>query len=306
MEFNDLQMTITAVFVLTGAALVIFFENFKKRGRGHTQTVDILKPEPVRGANPAISSPTSTDYKPIKRASAERPLAPLRPVHLQTALPPAERKTFTVQLASSSPTTPAGAPAIKTSALPPVTIDVALWERLMSRRPKQDQLAAGLSGRLPTSPASSAPAKLHGRTLQQPEFEALLASKEPFTGLAVSIGINDSDSGKWHSQDFMHSVATFITGLLKDEDFCCRTAFDEFVLVCPGEESAQTNRRLNEISERLWDYQLRGIGVCSILFSWGGLQVKDRPLAEAVAPATDRMRETKRNRNSAHAQGELV
>jgi hypothetical protein len=44
----------------------------------------------------------------------------------------------------------------------------------------------------------------------------------------------------------------------------------------------------------LWDYQLRGIGTCSILFSWGGVEVQEQPLAEAVASAVDRMRQTKR------------
>src|SRR6202034_2599222 len=74
----------------------------------------------------------------------------------------------------------------------------------------------------------------------------------------------------------------------------CRTAYDEFVIVCRGEQGANSQRRLNHISERLWNYQLRGIGACSILFSWGGVEVQDQPLAEAIASATERMRETKR------------
>jgi hypothetical protein len=87
--------------------------------------------------------------------------------------------------------------------------------------------------------------------------------------------------------------------LLRENDFSCRTAFDEFVMVCRGEQGAQSQRRLNYISECLWDYQLRGIGACSILFSWGGVQVQDRPLAEAIESATERMRETKRSGHSA-------
>jgi hypothetical protein len=82
--------------------------------------------------------------------------------------------------------------------------------------------------------------------------------------------------------------------LLREKDFSCRTAYDEFIVVCCGEHGAQSQRRLNHISERLWDYQLRGIGTCSILFSWGGVEVQDQPLAEAVASAVDRMRQTKR------------
>ena len=65
-------------------------------------------------------------------------------------------------------------------------------------------------------------------------------------------------------------------------------------MVCPGEQGAQSQRRLNHISERLWDYQLRGIGACSILFSWGGVEVQDQPLAEG-----DRFRHGTHARNQA-------
>jgi hypothetical protein len=125
-------------------------------------------------------------------------------------------------------------------------------------------------------------------------FEELLDSSQHFTGLVVSIGINDVDSRMWRSQGLMKSVGGCIAGLLHEKDVFCRTAYDEFVLVCRGELGASSQRRLNHISERLWDYQLRGIGTCSILFSWGGVEVQDQPLAEAVASAVDRMRQTKR------------
>ena len=133
-------------------------------------------------------------------------------------------------------------------------------------------------------------------------FEDLLedVNARPFTGLVVSIGINDSDSSMWHSQGLMQSVGEpHCQSAATANDFSCRTAYDEFVMVCRGEQGAQSQRRLNHISERLWDYQLRGIGACSILFSWGGVQVQDQPLAEAVASATERMRETKRSGQSA-------
>src|ERR1700744_951351 len=103
----------------------------------------------------------------------------------------------------------------------------------------------------------------------------------------------------WHSQGLILSVGNSIASLLRENDFSCRTAYDEFVMVCRGEQGALSQRHLNYISERLWDYQLRGIGACSILFSWGGLQVQDQPLADAVASATERMRETKRSGNAA-------
>ena len=169
--------------------------------------------------------------------------------------------------------------------LPAVTVDAALWERLTSSQPHQNLI----------SPANGD----HPRgMIQQPALDKLLESREPFTGLVVSIGINDSDSSMWHSVGLMQSVGSHIAGLLTEQDFSCRTAYDEFVMVCPGEQGANSQRRLNHISERLWNYQLRGIGACSILFSWGGVEVQDQPLAEAIASATERMRETKRIGNS--------
>ena len=80
--------------------------------------------------------------------------------------------------------------------------------------------------------------------IQQPVLEELLEREEPFTGLVVSIGINDSDSSMWHSQGLMQSVGNYIAGLLQENEFSCRTAYDEFVMVCRGEQGAQSQRRL--------------------------------------------------------------
>jgi GGDEF domain-containing protein len=156
--------------------------------------------------------------------------------------------------------------------LPAVTIDTALLERLIDQTPAR--------------PA-----------IQQPAVEELLESGDPFTGLVVAIGVNDTDSSMWHSQGLMQSVRSYIASLLRENDRSCRTAYDEFVMVCPGEQGAESQRRLNQIAERLWEYQLRG-GACSILLNWGGVQVQNRPLAEAIASATERMRETRRIGNS--------
>jgi hypothetical protein len=200
-------------------------------------------------------------------------------------------------------------------ALPAFTIDAALWERLLASTPKHALLGSGGAESNP-EPALEKPAAMdvapgaldanyqviHSEPqsawpkgmIQQAAFQKLLDGGEPFSGLVVSIGVNEGDSSMWHGQGLMQSIGTYIGGLLRDTDFSCRTAYDEFIVVCCGEEGAQSQRRLNHISERLWDYQLRGINTCSILFSWGGVEVQDEPLAESVASAVDRMRQTKR------------
>ena len=53
--------------------------------------------------------------------------------------------------------------------------------------------------------------------IQQPALEELLESEEPFTGLVVSIGINDSDSSMWHSHGLMQSVGNYIAGLAAEK-----------------------------------------------------------------------------------------
>jgi GGDEF domain-containing protein len=93
-----------------------------------------------------------------------------------------------------------------------------------------------------------------------------------------------------------HPAQPFIEGLLGESDFACRISNDEFLIICPGLRGVEAQRRLNEISERLWNFQLRGQGSISVLFSWGGIGVEDEPLSEAIASATERMQQTKRSR----------
>jgi len=308
MEFSNLQLT-TTVVALTAAALILLFDYRRKQRR---------QQQPQRIKNrPAARPPRSVlpidsavlDYLPVRKLAAERPLDPLvatATVAKPPTVRPVERETVTVQM---------NEPSQSGASLPAFTIDAALWERLVASMSKHDLLAAGgesnpeLARAKDSSAMEVAPGALDAKyrvveseaqsrwptgTIQQPVLEKLLAVGESFSGLVVSIGVNDSDSSMWHSQGLMHSVGSYLAGLLREQDFCCRTDYDEFILVCRGEHGAQSQRRLNHISERLWDYQLRGVGASSILFSWGGVQVKDQPLAEAVASAVDRMRQTKR------------
>jgi hypothetical protein len=281
MDFTDLQMTFTVVVILTAAAVVVFFDHLRKHRqlRPAHPVVTLRTPPLPRPTMLFVAAPMA--YAPAKKLVPERALEPLVPVATSSRPPvqPRERETVIVQMAPSSPTAPSSPMGFFQTTLPAVTIDAALWERLISSQPKQNLL-----------PASAI--ELLGM-VQKPAFEELLERNAPFTGLVVSIGINDSDSSMWHSQGLMPSVGNHLASLLTEKDVACRIAYDEFVLVC-REQGAPGQRRLNQIAERLWDYQLRGIGACSILFSWGGVQVQDQPFAEAVASATERMRDTQR------------
>ena len=304
MDFIDLQMALIVAVILTAAAVVVFFDHRTRRRRQ-------LQPQRIKSHVHSVTRrPRSVqffetvpiEYAPAWKLAAQRPLEPLVGVATRSRPPVQlrERETVTVELAAPSPVMPAGSMETLLSgvnsedALPAFTIDAALWERLISSHSNQNLLSSGDGGSQPDSPTPTG-------MIQQPVLDELLASQQLFSGLVVCIGINDSDSSMWHSQGLMQSVGTYIAGLLKEKDLSCRTAYDEFVMVCRGEEGAESQRRLNQISERLWDYQLRGIGACSILFSWGGVQVQDQPLAEAIASATERMRETRRSGISAES-----
>ncbi len=321
MDLTDLTMTLTVVVVLTAVAVLVLYDYLKKqRQRQQLQRIKIARTGPQQRPT-RIFDASPLSYAPAKQPAAERSLEPQVAIATPSR-PPVEsrieREICSIEVSAPSPSTlaapkeiqpPLAAPPAFT--LPPFMIDEVLWERLISSQPRQSLLSSPdtkpapmhtpsappkLAAAEPPNPPSS---KQLGQVIQKPELDEMLEREESFTGLVISIGINEIDSSMWHSQGLMNSVGNHIAGLLRENEFSCRTAFDEFVMVCRGEQGAQSQRRLNYISECLWDYQLRGIGACSILFSWGGVQVQDRPLAEAIDSATERMRETKRSGHSA-------
>jgi hypothetical protein len=286
------------------------------------------QPVRLRAVDPRAEPPAELQQPAAQQESPQEPLTAVATPSRPPVEARIEQNTVTVEIAPPSPSAQSGpvetelpAMGLQTFTLPPITIDADLWERLISSQPRSNLLSSGEGDAQPVEKKPSSPRfantieatyqMIHENVrelpadnqprgmIQQPALEKWLEREQRFTGLVISIGINDSDSSMWHSQGLMQSVGNYIGGLLRAKDYYCRTGYDEFLMVCPGELGAASQRRLNHISERLWDYQLRGIGACSILFSWGGVQVEDQPLAEAVASATERMRETKRSSPSA-------
>lgn len=128
-----------------------------------------------------------------------------------------------------------------------------------------------------------------------------------FTGLIVSIGINDyarlqETSGRPAAEDLAKSVSQLVKSLITapngSEFFGCRASDDEFILVFANENGSVAQRRLNALSERLWDFQLRSLGNFSVMFSWGATEANSETFADAVEAASERMRETRHNRRT--------
>lgn len=142
--------------------------------------------------------------------------------------------------------------------------------------------------------------------MQEPAvLTALLEANQAFSGVAVSIGINDYEALRERltaaadSAEAMVPVQKLIDSMLRPEDFACRFNEDEFVLLFPGEAGSSAQRRLFQVSERLWDFQLRSLGQLAVMFSWGGLEVSNDSLSSAVSAARERMYHTRRNRRQA-------
>jgi len=127
-------------------------------------------------------------------------------------------------------------------------------------------------------------------------IEVLERITKPFTGLVVLIDLVTNHRRPAHKESLFQAVTGFVAGVLGENDFGCRTTDDEFVMICPGVRGSEAQRRLNQISEQLWEFQQRGNGAFSLVFSWGGIGVSEKPLSEAMAAAVQRMNHLNQNR----------
>src|SRR5208337_1335098 len=96
----------------------------------------------------------------------------------------------------------------------------------------------------------------------------LVQSRQPVSGLVVSIGVNSSSKSDGKLPE---SVCKLVQSLIGPNDFAAQSSEDEFLLIFPEEHGASAQRRLSQIAQQLWDFQLRALGAFQILFSWGGL-----------------------------------
>jgi hypothetical protein len=121
----------------------------------------------------------------------------------------------------------------------------------------------------------------------------LVQSRQPVSGLVVSIGVNTSRKADGKLPQAVHEL---VESLIGPNDFAAQSSDDEFLLIYPQERGASAQRRLSQIAQQLWDFQLRSLGSFQILFSWGGVEVRSESIEEAIASASERMQETKRGR----------
>jgi len=115
----------------------------------------------------------------------------------------------------------------------------------------------------------------------------------PVSGLVVSIGVNSTRKGDGTN---FEGVQSLIESLIGPGDFACHSNDHEFLLIYPHDRGAQAQRRLNEIAQELWSFQLSALRTHPLIFSWGGIEVRDEMFGEAIASASERMQESRRGR----------
>jgi len=294
MELSELQMSITALFLLTAVAIVVLCNVLRNRTQRREKRPQIRVVEPAWRAFELPAQQAT--------GSLAAEIAALASLGMQEENS-AWRKIgpdIETSAAHTEPVQPC-----KALQPQPVTIDEFLFDLLVSGRSTKDfanlpNLAPrpSLETQFEVIHAPHVPSEVappHGM-IDAATLGKVVAIGKPFTGVAVAICVNEDESGR-RSEGQLKWVCTYLAGLLSQHEFASRTGREEFLIVCPGVRGAEAQRRLNDISERLWDFQLRGIGTYSILFSWGGVEVQNQPLADAIASATERMRLTKRVRN---------
>ncbi len=226
MELTDVQLILAGIIV----TVILLFTLFDHWGKQRIdQRSQRIKTPRVAGPRRSVIMFDSTpiEYLTAQKLAAERPIDPLHAAAIVSKVPVIQltpRETLTIQMTppASQKTGPSDGPPSPpgTDSLPAITIDAALWERLVASTPKQDLLTAVDARTDPVrsdpEPALSinngSPTAWPTGMIQHAAFEKLLDGGRPFSGLVVSIGINDAGSSMWHSQSLINRSAATSLG----------------------------------------------------------------------------------------------
>jgi hypothetical protein len=131
----------------------------------------------------------------------------------------------------------------------------------------------------------------------------LLSLPNPMTGILFVISLQPSEGitvpegkGTPPPSDNGPAIEKLMTSFVREGDFGTRIAENEWVFIYTHDVIGFNQRRVGMIAEKLWDFQLRHLGMDNVNFKWGAVDVKSESLGEAVQAARDRMNQTRRSR----------
>ena len=144
-------------------------------------------------------------------------------------------------------------------------------------------------------------------------FAQLIETGKSVSGVVIYAGLNDYaklTEGKTKPQidELLHPATKLITSIVRDKDFAARVSEDTWLMVFCGELGNVAQRRIDAVSEKFWDFQLRNLGQMALTFSTGAVQVEKESLADAVAAAKERMEQlrTKGKSNAVNTRKKAV
>jgi hypothetical protein len=144
------------------------------------------------------------------------------------------------------------------------------------------------------------PTGVHSRTI----LANLMEAEEPFTGLALAIGINyfgelEEVFGVEVARELVNTLDVLMSSLVSGGGFLARRADDEFILLFQDLTGAAAHDKLTWISEALWNYQMQTLGTFSVVFAWGAHESIQESLAQALAIAVEKLECNRADRSDA-------
>ncbi len=131
----------------------------------------------------------------------------------------------------------------------------------------------------------------------------LLALPNPLSGILFIITAQGEDGAATSGQaaaespdDSSASIEKLMSSFVREGDFGARIGDREWVFVYNHDAAGFNQRRVGMVSEKLWDFQLRQIGMANVTFKWGAVDVSSEPLGDALQAARDRMNQGRRAR----------
>ncbi len=130
-------------------------------------------------------------------------------------------------------------------------------------------------------------------------YRHLLGMPNPMSGIVITIGINDHArlASTVSAQDLpglLGSVETLMGSMVREGDFGVKVSDEQWVFVYRIDSQGFSQRRVSGLSEKLWDFQLRHLGLSNLSFSWAALNVNSERLEVAVTAAIERMESSRR------------
>jgi diguanylate cyclase (GGDEF)-like protein len=101
--------------------------------------------------------------------------------------------------------------------------------------------------------------------------------------------------------EILRNIGHLLQASIRHADEAFRWGGDEFVILFHNQQADIARRRMADIETRLRDFQVRGLGVLPISFSWGTSEASGRRLRDALDEADRNMYTLKRTRAGAHS-----